>query len=173
MTSKKIRVSREFDSWMKRIKLQFKNEFGKTLSDPEITFIICKCFPHPQYLLDVDMLKDLDLNRKIKGKLRSQDRRCKVSDMNKFNRIDYMRIKKRDTACVYCGFDGELEIEHIVPISRGGSHECSNIVLACRKCNASKHNYDVFTWCAEKGYKVPDIVIELLSKQNSQSELIL
>ena len=62
MTSKKIRVSREFDSWMKRIKLQFKNEFGKTLSDPEITFIICKCFPHPQYLLDVDMLKDLDLN---------------------------------------------------------------------------------------------------------------
>lgn len=41
--------------------------------------------------------------------------------------------------CVYCGMaSADLEIEHIVPFSRGGTNELKNLTLACRECNARK-----------------------------------
>ena len=35
-----------------------------------------------------------------------------------------------------------LEVDHVVPISRGGAHDVSNMVLACSLCNRSKGNGD-------------------------------
>jgi 5-methylcytosine-specific restriction endonuclease McrA len=44
--------------------------------------------------------------------------------------------------CAYCEkpFNGNYEIDHVVPISRGGPDCLRNLVLACRFCNNSKHN---------------------------------
>lgn len=39
--------------------------------------------------------------------------------------------------CVYCG-GLATSIDHVVPRSRGGSHEWSNVVSACRRCNHVK-----------------------------------
>ena len=39
-------------------------------------------------------------------------------------------------------------------------------VLACRRCNPSKGDKDVFKWCKIKGIEVPQIVLELLEKQS-------
>src|SRR5260370_25596500 len=33
-----------------------------------------------------------------------------------------------------------LQVEHIVPRSRGGSHRITNLTLACEKCNQKKGN---------------------------------
>lgn len=40
--------------------------------------------------------------------------------------------------CRYCGSAGPIEIDHIVPLSRGGKHEPENLAPACRSCNRSK-----------------------------------
>lgn len=41
--------------------------------------------------------------------------------------------------CAYCGaINTPLQVEHIVPRSRGGSHRISNLTLACEPCNARK-----------------------------------
>jgi 5-methylcytosine-specific restriction endonuclease McrA len=43
--------------------------------------------------------------------------------------------------CVYCrGKSGDpvLEIDHVVPVSRGGSNRVSNLVIACQTCNRKK-----------------------------------
>ena len=41
--------------------------------------------------------------------------------------------------CVYCQQTGvPLQIEHLVPKSRGGSHRVSNLTLACGSCNQKK-----------------------------------
>lgn len=41
--------------------------------------------------------------------------------------------------CVYCGVAGKrLTQDHIVPLSRGGSHTLANVVPACRSCNSRK-----------------------------------
>ena len=41
--------------------------------------------------------------------------------------------------CAYCGtHPRRLEKDHITPISQGGNHTMSNVVPACRRCNAKK-----------------------------------
>lgn len=41
--------------------------------------------------------------------------------------------------CKYCGdFDGPFHIDHVVPWSRGGTHDPDNLRVACAKCNLSK-----------------------------------
>ena len=48
-------------------------------------------------------------------------------------------LEKYQRTCVYCNSkDGFLEIEHIVPKSKGGSNRISNLTLACKRCNKSK-----------------------------------
>jgi 5-methylcytosine-specific restriction endonuclease McrA len=42
--------------------------------------------------------------------------------------------------CQCCGSSQDLEYDHIVPYSCGGSSEVSNIQLLCFSCNRSKSN---------------------------------
>ena len=51
-----------------------------------------------------------------------------------------------DHCCAYCGVDGNLQIEHVIPISKGGEHHLGNIVPACQRCNYSKHTREVQAW---------------------------
>jgi len=50
-------------------------------------------------------------------------------------------LEKFQRHCVYCGkTDTPLEVEHIIPKSRGGSDQLSNLTLACHDCNQAKGN---------------------------------
>lgn len=52
-----------------------------------------------------------------------------------------------DYTCQYCGAHGvSLQCDHIIPLSRGGSHELSNLATACRPCNQSKYNRTPEEW---------------------------
>jgi len=76
---------------------------------------------------------------------------------SKKRRAMYRRLIERDGGerCHYCGdgppdyfevhySDGSgrrvtrLQIDHKVPISEGGRHDLSNLVLACQPCNSRK-----------------------------------
>jgi 5-methylcytosine-specific restriction endonuclease McrA len=51
-----------------------------------------------------------------------------------------------DQRCWYCGtryMQAEFEIEHQTPLSRGGSDNDANKVLACRTCNVTKRERTV------------------------------
>ena len=49
------------------------------------------------------------------------------------------RIWQRDNfTCQYCGTRSHLAIDHILPESRGGSLDESNVVTACETCNSKK-----------------------------------
>lgn len=50
-------------------------------------------------------------------------------------------LEKWGRQCAYCGTkDAPLEIEHILPKSRGGSNRVSNLTLSCTSCNQRKGN---------------------------------
>lgn len=50
-------------------------------------------------------------------------------------------LEKWGRKCAYCGVKNiPLEVEHIIPKSRGGSNRVSNLTLACRACNLKKGN---------------------------------
>jgi 5-methylcytosine-specific restriction protein A len=51
--------------------------------------------------------------------------------------------------CFYCGKKtppGELTIDHIVPVSRGGKSTKGNIVPACKACNTKKKQLLPMEW---------------------------
>jgi len=48
-------------------------------------------------------------------------------------------LEKWQRKCAYCGKKNvPLEVEHIVPKSRGGSDRVSNLTIACHECNQKK-----------------------------------
>ncbi|PCD77308.1 HNH endonuclease [Pseudothioclava arenosa] len=42
--------------------------------------------------------------------------------------------------CQYCGCEGELTFDHVIPRSRGGVTSWENVVAACAPCNLKKAN---------------------------------
>lgn len=53
--------------------------------------------------------------------------------------------------CAYCGDQAApLQKDCMLPISRGGRYTLTNVVPACRSCNASKCNTEVTTWLRRK-----------------------
>ena len=49
------------------------------------------------------------------------------------------------TTCAYCDSDLEkFEVDHVVPVSRGGRDHISNMVKTCQRCNRQKN---VNLWC--------------------------
>lgn len=60
---------------------------------------------------------------------------------------DISRLKSRfGGLCAYCGGGGKMTIDHVVPLSRGGSHAIGNLLPACQPCNFSKHTKFLYEW---------------------------
>ncbi|WP_320666888.1 HNH endonuclease [Prochlorococcus sp. MIT 1307] len=50
-------------------------------------------------------------------------------------------IQRDNNCCQYCGsFNEKLSIDHVLPRSRGGRDEWSNVTTACLTCNVMKGN---------------------------------
>lgn len=49
--------------------------------------------------------------------------------------------------CVYCGFPAS-EIDHVVPVARGGGLDLENLAHACWECNHEKLDLTVDEWAA-------------------------
>jgi 5-methylcytosine-specific restriction endonuclease McrA len=69
---------------------------------------------------------------------RANDHKRRVAGMH-FTAAEWLALVERFAgACAYCGRPGNLEADHVIPISRGGTNDIQNILPACRACNRSK-----------------------------------
>jgi hypothetical protein len=77
------------------------------------------------------------------------------TDVILWNSIRKTVFERDSFTCQYCGqVGGKLELDHITPISKGGTNEVSNLCTACRKCNRQKHDKPVeefLAWRARHG----------------------
>jgi len=65
--------------------------------------------------------------------------------------VDEKKIYKLcGNRCSYCGSNKNLEIDHVVALAAGGSHCESNLLVACKKCNASKGKRPLAKWLATR-----------------------
>ena len=61
------------------------------------------------------------------------------------NTLRFQILIRDNFTCQYCGVNKEedgvkLEVDHIVPVSKGGTNNKSNLTTACFKCNRGKSN---------------------------------
>jgi 5-methylcytosine-specific restriction endonuclease McrA len=45
-----------------------------------------------------------------------------------------------DSVCKLCGSKEELQLDHIIPVTRSGKNRIENIQILCRVCNRQKGN---------------------------------
>ena len=70
-------------------------------------------------------------------------------------------LEKWDRTCTYCNAQGiPLEVEHIVPKSKGGSNRINNLTLACHECNYKKGNQSIEAFLEKK----PDLLQKILRR---------
>ena len=78
--------------------------------------------------------------------------------MNWIRQEKRLAIYLRDgLSCAYCGDSVEngakLSLDHLTPHSDGGSNREDNLVTCCCRCNSSRGNRPLKTWCkAVAGY---------------------
>lgn len=104
---------------------------------------------------------------------------AKESKKNKRTSIPLKRrlsVFKRDNyACVICKKSGtsEIEIDHIIPHSCGGTDEISNLQTLCSDCNRGKGNDETLnkTIKNELDSFLNDINPEILKKLNVENQV--
>ena len=55
--------------------------------------------------------------------------------------LRYDVLKRDSFTCQYCGRSApevQLHVDHIVPVSKGGQNDISNLITACQDCNLGK-----------------------------------
>jgi uncharacterized protein YdaU (DUF1376 family) len=58
---------------------------------------------------------------------------------DEYRRFRDLVLERDGNACVYCGAsDIPLQLDHIIPRSRGGSDVPENLAACCKPCNTSK-----------------------------------
>lgn len=90
-------------------------------------------------------------------------------EMASITKEDKYQLQEGTNICVYCGQEAETQLDHVIPISRGGPDDISNQVPACEPCNSSKLDNDVIEWCQEEGIPIPRIVSGKYLKQYEEN----
>lgn len=66
---------------------------------------------------------------------------------------EWLKEHENHDICIYCGAEGKLTTEHILPTIRGGEDIIDNVVRVCKTCNSSKGGKRLYEW---KGIKAKD-----------------
>lgn len=78
--------------------------------------------------------------KRVNAASQSRRRARKIGNGGDFTVEEWDALcKKYGNKCLACGSFGDMTIDHIVPLSCGGSNSIDNIQPLCLACNVSKH----------------------------------
>ncbi len=88
------------------------------------------------------------------GMIMSNWKKLKSGEMHWSTTVrEWLKEHENANLCIYCGADGKLTTEHILPTSRGGENIPDNVVKVCSSCNSSKGSKRLYEW---KGLEAKD-----------------
>lgn len=73
-------------------------------------------------------------------------RRKKLKEGGIFAITNKEMTRLYESACFYCGGKQNIQVDHILPVSRGGRHSIGNLISACKPCNMSKGSKTNMEW---------------------------
>jgi len=59
---------------------------------------------------------------------------------------EWMREQQLPRQCVFCDVTKNLQMDHLIPASRGGQDVPENMVWSCQKCNTTRGNKGIYEW---------------------------
>jgi len=68
--------------------------------------------------------------------------------------VQLLELQQNEKVCYWCDkqlIPEQTHVDHYMPLSKGGKHTISNLVMACSKCNRIKSNKDPLKFAAEIG----------------------
>ncbi|GAA6619222.1 HNH endonuclease [Scytonema sp. NUACC26] len=59
---------------------------------------------------------------------------------------------KFELCCAYCGKATQCQLDHFVPVCKGGADSIDNLIPACPSCNLSKNSQDASAWYRQQSF---------------------
>jgi|WetSurMetagenome_2_1015567.scaffolds.fasta_scaffold130449_1 hypothetical protein len=81
------------------------------------------------------LIKEIELFEKLDSEIVENISREPIPES-----IRFIVWRRDEGKCVRCGSQNNLEFDHIIPVSKGGSNTERNVQLLCETCNREKSN---------------------------------
>ncbi|MGL5922130.1 HNH endonuclease [Chroococcidiopsis sp.] len=86
----------------------------------------------------------------------SRNRRARDRQVHRtpYIKKDIKQLREKfNNSCAYCGCSSSgIQIDHWLPLSKGGSDTLSNFLPACKNCNMSKFNAEGKAWYEKQSF---------------------
>ena len=130
----------------KNLSSKRRMEFHNELKDHDISLGIFKKNAFDEPFEKINKVQEEKICSYCKNELESDALFCRLCGKatNKSRHIPASvkrEVWRRDEGrCVECGSKENLEYDHIIPFSKGGSNTARNIQILCENCNSSKRD---------------------------------
>jgi len=163
MKKKSTQSVLEYTEYLKKIRSQVRSssklrQFNSNhISKPKINKTIKKSYSYSVPLTKLQIIEkfnilDVELFNRIYIANHNATIRCSFNSKVSIIELYFLVLSSKN--CFWCGIslDGNFHIDHFYPLSKGGKHSISNLVISCPFCNLSK------------GCKLPSDFINYLKK---------
>jgi len=115
-------------------------------ANPELHKARAKAYrdAHPEQVKR--LFKEWSLANPAKARERGARRRARAVNNGIFAVTNKEKQRLYKSNCFYCGSRTSIQIDHVIPIARGGRHSIGNLVAACAKCNNHKRARFIMEW---------------------------
>lgn len=97
------------------------------------------------YLFHCFMYELHDRREAQEAPRRAAERRATAERRKRWIKLRRIVLERDEHQCQYCGAPA-TSVDHMLPQSRGGTDDLSNLVAACRACNGGKRNKTADEW---------------------------
>jgi 5-methylcytosine-specific restriction endonuclease McrA len=108
---------------------------------------------HEKHMEAVKRYKNTAKGKASSRRGASKRRAAKTNTRGDEVSLSFIGLLLSETHCAYClqiTAPAQREIEHVQPLSKGGTHTEDNLVMACTHCNRTKHATDALTWLTKR-----------------------
>lgn len=128
----------DYSWWVNTMKARVRKELNTRLDICENLGIFNQRFI--SWCAEQRLIYEADIDEEYREfKSKFIESRLENVDIELYYRLRKGIFERDNYTCKYCGqIGGRLEIDHAIPIARGGDSKEENLVTSCYRCNRSK-----------------------------------